>query len=69
MNSHAANLDAADTVVQVIVGTADWGRTNLADLGGTWVDVTEQTGYPGPGWTWDGATFVPPFAPEPDPDA
>jgi hypothetical protein len=43
-------------VVQVIVGDAEWATSNL---GGVWVPVGDI--YPGPGWSYDGTTFEPPY--------
>jgi hypothetical protein len=61
MNTYAAHLDVDNIVTEVIVGTAEWATANL---GGAWVDVTDATGYPGIGWTWDGSTFAPPPLPD-----
>jgi len=62
MRTYAAELDDTDTVVRVIVGTAEWAADNL---GGRWVDTPVKVGA---GWTFDGTNIVPPPAPEPDPD-
>jgi hypothetical protein len=43
-------------VTQVIVGDAEWATSNL---GGDWVTVGDV--YPGPGWTYKGTTFEPPY--------
>ena len=59
--TYAAELND-NTVVRVIVGTAEWA---VEHLGGVWVDPPELVGI---GWTFDGTNIVPPPAPEPDPD-
>jgi hypothetical protein len=56
MNTYAAQVTDG-TVVQVIVGTADWANTRLD---GTWVDSPTLVGI---GWGYDGQ-FTPPPAPE-----
>lgn len=56
--TYAAELDDTDTVVRVIVGTAEWA-TDM--LGGRWVDSPVKVGA---GWVWDGTQIVPP-TPEP----
>ena len=61
--TYAAELDATDTVLRVIVGTAEWAADNL---GGRWVDSAVKVGA---GWLWDGTQIVPPPSPEPDPDS
>jgi hypothetical protein len=58
---YAAQVDDS-TVVQVIVGTADWANTRLD---GTWVDSATLVGI---GWGYDG-TFTPPPAPDEADDA
>jgi hypothetical protein len=50
------------TVVQVIVGTADWANQRLD---GTWVDTPTLVGI---GWTYTDGTFTPP-APDDDEEA
>jgi hypothetical protein len=47
-------------VTQAIVGTAQWAETNL---GGEWHDSSSKIGI---GWLWDGTSFTPPPAPEPE---
>jgi len=59
MNTYAAQVTDG-TVVQVIVGTAEWANQRL---GGTWVDSDVLVGI---GWTYTDGTFTPPPAPEPD---
>lgn len=59
--TYAAELDADNIVVRVIVGTAEWASDML---GGTWVDCEPC----GPGWVWDGEAMIPPPEPEPDDD-
>jgi hypothetical protein len=58
--TYAAELNDADEVVRVIVGTAEWATEML---GGRWVDTPDKCG---PGWLWDGETIAPPPAPETD---
>jgi hypothetical protein len=59
---YAAKL-ADNLVIQVIVGDAEWATANL---GGIWVAVKDV--YPGPGWTYDGTTFEPPYVEPTDED-
>jgi len=68
--TYAAELDDTDTVVRVIVGTADWAGDSL---GGRWVNSPVKVGAgwrlwadglrpprPFPSWTWqDGAWTAP----------
>jgi len=53
MNTYAAQVTDG-TVVQVIVGTADWANTRLD---GTWVDTETLVGI---GWGYTDDTFTPP---------
>lgn len=55
--TYAAELDDTNTVLRVIVGTADWAADNL---GGTWVQSATKVGAD---WTWVKGEWVPP---EPD---
>jgi len=55
---HAAELDADNVVVRVIVGTPEWAADHL---GGTWVASPKC----GPGWTYHDGEFRPP---QPGPD-
>jgi hypothetical protein len=57
MNTYAAQVDDTGTVVQVIVGTADWATTRL---GGVWLDTDTLVGI---GWQVVDGTITPP---EPD---
>ena len=61
--TYAAELDDTDTVLRVIVGTAEWAADNL---GGRWVDSPVKVGA---GWVWDGEGIVLPPAPESDNEA
>jgi hypothetical protein len=61
MNTYAAQVTDG-TVVQVIVGTADWANSRLD---GTWVDTVTLVGI---GWTYTDGTFTPPPALEVDED-
>jgi hypothetical protein len=54
--TYAAELDNNDTVIRVIVGTADWATDNL---GGRWVNSPKC----GPGWRYIDGEILPP---EPD---
>jgi hypothetical protein len=66
MSTYAAELDDADTVLRVIVGTAEWA-TDM--LGGRWVDSADKVGA---GWVWAGEQIVPPVVEDLDdllPDA
>jgi hypothetical protein len=58
--TYAAELDDTDTVLRVIVGTAEWAADSL---GGRWVNSAVKVGA---GWSWDGTQIVPPPTPEPD---
>jgi hypothetical protein len=58
---HAAELDANNTVIRVIVGTAEWATANL---GGVWVDSPKC----GPGWTYHDGEFHPPYVEPVEPD-
>ncbi len=58
--TYAAELNDTDTVLRVIVGTAEWAADSL---GGRWVDSAVKVGS---GWLWDGEQIVPPPSPEPD---
>jgi hypothetical protein len=53
MRTYAAELND-NTVVRVIVGTADWATANL---GGLWVDTPTKCG---PGWLYIDGQIVPP---------
>jgi hypothetical protein len=57
--TYAAELDDEDTVIRVIVGTADWAIDNL---GGRWVDSPKC----GPGWRWIDVEMIPPEPEETD---
>lgn len=55
--TYAAELDADNIVLRVIVGTAAWATEML---GGVWVDCEPC----GPGWVWVDGEMVPPEAPD-----
>ena len=55
MNTYAAQVEDG-TVVQVIVGTADWAN---ARLDGTWVDSPTLVGI---GWGYTDGQFTAPVA-------
>jgi hypothetical protein len=57
MMTYAAQVDDTGTVVQVIVGTADWATSRL---GGVWLDSETLVGI---GWQVVDGTITPP---EPD---
>jgi hypothetical protein len=74
---YAAQVDDTGTVVQVIVGTADWA---LSRLGGVWLDSDTLVGIgwhqhdggfrppsPYPSWAWQDGTWSAPV-PQPDGD-
>jgi len=53
--TYAARIEN-NTVIEVIVGTAEWATTRL---GGTWVNSETVVGI---GWTWDEVNgFQPPI--------
>lgn len=59
--SHYSAEVVDGVVTRVVVGHVDVVSTVLA---GNWHDVPDDGPFPGPGWEFDGTSFVAPVIPE-----